>query len=259
MSKIDLTALILTHNEEANIGRTLSQLTWVPRIVIVDSLSTDSTIEIVEAFPNTEVVSRPFDNHTNQWNFGLKETGITSEWVLALDADYYLPEELCTEIRTSIAKPQADSYWMHFSYALGGEVIQSGIYPPVQSLYRRSLAEYDYDGHTQRVAVLGDTGDLKKRAIHDDRKSFRRWIHSQLNYAQLEAEKLTQTEKSELNRKDQIRLERKFTPILVFLYCIFVRSGWRDGLRGWQYAYQRLIAEILLQYFLIEQKFSDSQ
>ena len=55
---------------------------------------------ICDAFPNVRAVVRPFDNHASQWNFGLKETGIASEWVLALDADYVLTDAFIDEVQS---------------------------------------------------------------------------------------------------------------------------------------------------------------
>src|SRR5436853_2457479 len=80
-----ITPLILTYNEAANIGRTLEQLRWARDIVVVDSFSDDETVEIAGSFPHVRVFQRKFDNHGAQWNFGLSETGIATEWVLALD------------------------------------------------------------------------------------------------------------------------------------------------------------------------------
>src|SRR5258708_7588126 len=78
-----ITPLILTHNEAPNIGRTLAELSWASDIVVVDSFSDDETLEIVSRFPQVRVYQRQFDSHENQWNFGLRETGIDSEWLLA--------------------------------------------------------------------------------------------------------------------------------------------------------------------------------
>lgn len=66
--------LILTYNEEANIGRTLEALTSFPEIVVLDSGSTDATPEIVSSFPNARMLTRPFDEHAKQWNYGLNES-----------------------------------------------------------------------------------------------------------------------------------------------------------------------------------------
>ena len=93
----DVTGLILTANEAPNIARTLGPLSWLRDIVIVDSMSTDGTAEIAAGFPNVRVFTRAFTTHAEQWNFGLEQTGIATEWVLALDADYVLSDDLSRE------------------------------------------------------------------------------------------------------------------------------------------------------------------
>src|SRR6266853_1961071 len=83
-----ITPVILTFNEAPNIGRTLERLPWARRIVVVDSFSDDDTGAIVTRYPKAELFRRRFDSHANQWNFAIHETGINTEWILALDADY---------------------------------------------------------------------------------------------------------------------------------------------------------------------------
>src|SRR5687767_9582934 len=130
------TPLILTFNEAPNIGRTLEQLRWARDIVVVDSFSEDDTLEIVSGFPQVRVYQREFDSHAQQWNFGLKETGITSEWVLALDADYLVTADWLAELEA--LKPNADinAYRAKFIYCVNGKRLISGIYPPVTVFYR---------------------------------------------------------------------------------------------------------------------------
>ena len=82
-----ITPLILTYNEAPNIVRSLGALSWAKDIVVVDSFSDDDTITIAKSVPAVRVFQRAFDSHRNQWEFGLKETGISTPWVLALDAD----------------------------------------------------------------------------------------------------------------------------------------------------------------------------
>src|SRR5213596_2735204 len=94
---ISLTALILTYNEQENIRRTLEAVAWAPKAIVVDSFSTDRTLEIARSFPNVQVVQRVFDSHANQWNAGLAR--IDTEWALTLDADYVLTAELQEEIK----------------------------------------------------------------------------------------------------------------------------------------------------------------
>src|SRR5690349_12293856 len=105
-----ITPLILTYNEAANIGRTLECLTWAREVVVVDSSSDDETLEIVSGFPNARVVQRMFDSHAAQSNFGLTETGIATEWILALDADFVLTREMIDELESLNPSPETKGY-----------------------------------------------------------------------------------------------------------------------------------------------------
>src|SRR5215216_552975 len=94
-----ITPLVLTYNEAPNIARALGALSWARDIVVVDSFSDDDTVAIAKSFPRVRVFQRAFDSHRNQWDFGLKETGISTPWVLALDADYVVSDELIDELK----------------------------------------------------------------------------------------------------------------------------------------------------------------
>src|SRR5262245_38958052 len=93
-----VTPLIITYNELANIERTLAPLGWARRIAVIDSGSTDGTLDVLAKDPRIAVHHRPFDTFADQCNFGL--TRIESEWVLSLDADYELSPALVEELRT---------------------------------------------------------------------------------------------------------------------------------------------------------------
>ena len=250
---MNLTAILLTFNEEHNIARTLSALSKLECVLVIDSFSSDKTVKIAEGFPNVTVLQRAFDEHTKQWEFA--RSLVESDWTLALDADYQVSENALNEIlEIESSNPSEAGFYTDFLYAIDGKVIKSGIYPPVCVLYKTASCEYQKDGHTQRLFVNGKTGKLKHKLIHDDRKSFSHWIQSQVNYAKLEAEKLIKSPKIDLSKNDKVRLKFKLTPILVFFYCIFAKGGINDGIAGWKYAYQRLLAEIILQYFLLDLK-----
>src|SRR5262249_10570650 len=92
----EITPLIITFDEAANIARTLARLKWARRIVVIDSGSTDHTIEIVRSYPQADLFHRPFDDFASQCNFGLGH--VTTPWVLSLDADYELSQELVDEL-----------------------------------------------------------------------------------------------------------------------------------------------------------------
>jgi glycosyltransferase involved in cell wall biosynthesis len=251
-----ITPLILTYNEAANIGRTLAALSWARDIVVVDSFSDDETLEIASSFPQVRVFQRAFDSHRNQWEFGLRETGINTEWVLALDADYFVPGEAVAELKRLTPAPDVSGYRAKFTYCINGKKLHSGIYPPVTVLFRRDAASYVQDGHTQRVVVEGRIEELRAALLHDDRKSLRRWLYSQARYAELERDKLLTTKRETLDRRNQVRSWLRWwpvvTPAAAFFYCLIVRGGIFDGWPGIYYAFQRTLAELMLSLYLLD-------
>jgi len=251
-----ITPLILTYNEAPNIARALTSLSWASDIVLLDSLSDDDTLEIAASFPNVRIFQRPFDTHRNQWEFGLKETGITTPWVLALDADYVVSDELIDELKHLEPDRVTAGYRANFVYCINGKKLQSGIYPPVTVLYRRQTASYIQDGHTQRVALDGTIKNLRSTIFHDDRKSLKRWFHSQARYTELEAQKLLAADSAELGLADRLRRWRFVMPPAMLVYCLFVRGGILDGWPGFYYAFQRSLAELMLSLHLIEYSFN---
>ncbi len=246
--------LILTWNEEANIGRVLDKLRWAQEVLVLDSGSTDATHAICATFPNVRFVVRPFDNHAAQWNYGLQQTGITAEWVLALDADYVLGEALVAEMNALLPAPETAGHWLRFRYCIHGRALSGSLYPPVVGLYRRSVAHYVQDGHTQRVVVEGKLEKLHAVVFHDDRKPLVRWLTAQDRYAQLECDLLTKRKWRELRWQDRLRKMMFVTPWLVPIYCLTVGKGFKDGWHGLYYAVQRGMAEAILALKMLERR-----
>lgn len=246
----DITGLVLTRNEAPNIARTLGQLSWLPSIVVVDSESTDGTRDIASTFPNVRVVTRPFTTHAEQWNFGLEDAGIQTEWVLALDADFVLSDALVREIQALQPDAGTVGYWASFEYCIDGRPLRGAAYPPVAVLYRRGRGRYEQDGHTQRIQLTGVVEALTAPIYHDDRKPLAHWLASQSRYMALEAEKLTRPGVA-LNRIDRVRRWFVIAPPAMFVYCYVVRGGVFDGRAGLFYALQRAVAEGILSLYLL--------
>lgn len=247
-----ITPLILTFNEELNIERNLSKLTWAKRVVIVDSQSTDSTLEIIKKYPNAEVYQRKFDHHWKQWQFGLTQTGITTEWVLGLDADYVLTDGLIDELKRLESQEGTNGYKIGFQYLVYGERLVRSIYPPVTALFRRTKSFYEEDGHSHKIHVEGGIGRLREYILHDDQKPIERWFEAQIKYAKLESEKILSTPFRDLSFPDRIRKFRIFAPFMVGFYCVFLQGLWLQGRRGFFYSYQRTVAERMLSLFLLD-------
>lgn len=245
-----VTILILTYNEAPNIERTLQRLTWAKRIVVIDSYSTDKTLEILSSYLQVEVFKRKFDTHANQWNYGLEQ--VKSEWVLSLDADYILTNELIAEIKDLPANTTIDGYFSRFKYCVFGKPLRSTILPPRELLFRKDKAIYIDDGHTQLLKNQGQSSQLSAYIHHDDRKSLSRWLWAQERYMVMETKKLLETPNSELSLGDRIRKQKIIAPLIILVYCLILKGGILDGWHGLYYALQRVLAEILLSIHLIE-------
>lgn len=248
----EITVLILTYNEEANIGRTLGALTVFDDVLVLDSGSTDGTIEIINQHQNVRLLVRPFDTHASQWNYGL--AACHRSWVLALDADYILPESFVTSISRLSPPAALVGYEAAFRYCIFGRALSASLYPPVIVLFRKENACYMQVGHTQRIKVDGVIESLSFRIDHDDRKPLNQWIASQVRYAKLEADYLMSAPLSDLRRVDRIRRMGWPAPILNFAYTLVVKRCIFDGRPGWLYVMQRVLAEVLLAIEIVDRQ-----
>ena len=251
-----ITPVILTYNEAPNIGRTLEMLSWARDIVVVDSFSDDQTTPIIERTPQARVIQREFDCLANQWNFALTQCGIETKWVLALDADYLLTTELVEELTHLQPTSGVRGYRANFVYCVNGRRLRGSAYPPVTVLYCLEGARYRQDGHAHRVDIEGTIVDLRSEILHDDRKSLSHWLRSQDKYMQLERRKLLESPLQDLGWSDRIRRLRVVAPFAIFLYCLFIKGAILDGRAGLYYAFQRLLSELLLSLYLIEESLS---
>jgi len=246
-----LTVLMITYNEKANIRRTLESLHWAPSILVIDSFSTDGTMDILENEPNVRVVQRAFNDFAGQCNFGLSQ--VETQWVLSIDADYVFPAGSEAAVSQAI-NGRERGFRAQFDYCIEGQTVRGSILPPRTVLYRREDARYVNDGHGHRVAIAGPIGSLPFKIRHDDRKPLSRWLQSQITYARQEAEKLSTMPAGRLGRNDRVRKAIAVAPLLVFLLVYLFRGGFISGWRGLFYAMQRTAAELLLSLFLLDAK-----
>ena len=247
-----ITALVLTYNEEENIGRTLQSLVWINRILVVDSFSTDETLDIARSFENVELQQHAFTSFAEQCNWGLSQ--VSTEWALSLDADYVLTPELIAEIISLPWKEDVFGYSAPFQYCIDGRPLRSTLLPPRTVLYRKDAATYHNEGHGHRVQIRGRVGQLSGFILHDDRKPLSRWMQSQDRYMKIEAPHLLAMPNSQLSVQDRLRKKIFFAPPIMFLYLLFIRGLILDGWPGWCYVAQRTLAELLLSLRLLTER-----
>ncbi len=128
--RADVTVIILAYNEEINLPWALESVVgWAREIFIVDSFSTDRTIEIAKRYPCC-VVQHVFEDYANQRNFAIRSLPIQSEWIFFLDADEWIPNELRDEIASVIERdPVENGFFVKRRLMWMGRWIRRGYYP----------------------------------------------------------------------------------------------------------------------------------
>ena len=130
---LDLSVIILTYNEELHIRRCLENVAPIAKnIFIIDSYSTDKTIEIAKQYPNVHILQNKWENnYAKQFNWGLEHANITTRWVLRLDADEYLMPELVAELQEKLPSLPDDVTGIIFNrrHIFMDKWMRRGIYP----------------------------------------------------------------------------------------------------------------------------------
>jgi len=159
----EISAIVVCFNEEENIGRCLSSLTWCDEIVVVDSFSTDRTVEICRRYTD-RVIQRPWAGYRDQKAFAHSQA--TKEWVFLVDADEQVPAELRGEIQLALGG--GDSRVAAFSvprlvHYLGRWWWRGGWYPDYDiRIFRRDLARWGGSDPHERILVAGKV----RRLVH---------------------------------------------------------------------------------------------
>lgn len=252
----DITAIILTKNEEVNIARCINSLKDVAdRICVVDSGSTDRTIEIAKDL-GAEVVVHEFITHGQQFNWALKELNITTTWVFRLDADEEVTEELGREIISKCELHKDDDvngFVGNFKIFFMGRFLKyGGMYPFYRTtVFKTGKGYIDENGmRDQTVISEGRLEYLKNDFLHYDFKDLRTWIAKHNWYSDLEVKNLTDsmqdadgtrtdTADKTIKMRDGFyyKLPRYFRARLYYWYRYYFKLGFLDGEAGRVHAF----------------------
>jgi glycosyltransferase involved in cell wall biosynthesis len=250
-SAIPVSVIVLTHDEEVNIGPCLETLGAFDEIVVVDSGSTDGTLDVIRTrFPRVRVLHHPFEDFGLQRNWALDNGGVRNTWVLFLDADERCTEACASAIQAAIADPgECDGFFMCYrNIFLGRWVRRSTLYPSWQlRLLRRGRVRYRKEGHGQREVMSGPAGYISAPYDHHGfSKGIKDWIARHNEYSSNETELIQRLAGSPLAlsdicARDPVRRRRALKrlaastplrPLARFVYLYFLRRGFLDGRPG---------------------------
>ncbi len=251
---VTVTPVILTLDEEPNIGRTLESLRWARRVVLVDSGSTDRTREIASTFPNTAWFARPWSGFGDQWRFGLKETGIDTEFALALDADMSVEPDFIDEMMEQFDATRYEGGVVSFEYRYEGRALFGSVYPEQLRLVRCSTVRSGERGHAHLLEVPGPVYRFRNRVVHDDRKPLERWVREQLRYAAQEAHRF---DSGEARGVKALLRRAGVMPVVMGAYGYLRAGGPFGGAASLRYATERAIFEGLLSVNLLNRCLRD--
>ncbi|MFZ5916564.1 MAG: glycosyltransferase family 2 protein [Chloroflexota bacterium] len=233
---IRLAAVILTKNEERHIGDCIQSAAWADQVVVLDSYSTDRTIEIARQMGAT-VIQHPFHDYGQQRNVALDT--VKAEWILFVDADERVTPELAAEIRQVLQRDDVDGWWVpRHNFIFGAIVQHAGWYPDYQMrLLRRAQARYDPARQVHELVVLdGPEGYLQNVLIHYNYDSIRQFRTRQEKYTAFDARILF-----EQGVRPQVR-NFILQPLRQFKWRYLELGGYKAGWRG-------LLLSLLMAYY----------
>ncbi len=183
---VDLSGVILTHNEEGNIEDCIASLRWTDEVVVFDSFSTDRTVELAQA-AGARVIQHPFEHYGAQREAALR--AVDAEWVFFVDADERATPDLAAEIRGKLACRERGWWVPRDNYIFGRLTRGAGWYPDYQlRLLHRASARYDLNRPVHELVFLdGEAGYLKNALIHYNYRSVAQFVEKQERYTDLEA------------------------------------------------------------------------
>src|ERR1700693_6019932 len=255
--KLLVSVIVAVRNEAKNLPRCLQALRDVGEVYVVDSQSTDETVEIARSHCAQVVQFHYPGGWPKKRQWAMNTLPVTYDWILLLDADEVLTPELGEEIRAAIQNPAIDGYSILLRTWFLGRVLRFGDVALWKlSLFRRGKGRYecrlkdqdtsmaDMEVH-EHVVVEGATAKLHSPLIHHNVESLSRYIQKHDEYSNWESRVLLQAgddkelPPSLLGTQAQRRrwLKRKLfavpgSPVLLFLYRYVLRLGFLDGVPG---------------------------
>lgn len=258
----NLSVVILTFNEELHIKRCIESLLPIAKnIYIVDSYSNDKTIEICESL-GAKVYQRKWKNYADQFQWGLDNCPIDTDWVMRMDADEYIESDLVRELPSTLTNVTSDitGFYIRRKYFFLGKWVKKGAVYPLNLLriWRTGTGRIENRWMDEHIVLDGPakTSQLNGHIVDDNLNNTRWWTDKHNKYADREMIDILDKRYKLFahddaltvdNEQSQAKLKRLVKegvynklpvfvrPMLYFLYRYFIRLGFLDGVRGFAF------------------------
>lgn len=235
-----LVGCIITYNEEVHIERSLKSLYRLGiSVLVIDSFSTDETVSIAERL-GAHVIKHRFVDFGSQRTFAISEASeLGYGWMLFLDADEYLTDELVFEIK-SLQCDHTVGYFLKRRFVWNGKWIKHGGYYPTKLLRLFNLDNAVVTRQiNEHIQVQGIIKELRHDFVDENLNGIEFWVDKHNRYSSLEAESWIHGKDKVLN--NGLKILRRFPlllqPFIYFFYRVLIRGGFRDGLHAIWYHY----------------------
>lgn len=251
MQKVPISVIMLTLNEEYHLPEAIENVKpWAEEIFIVDSCSTDRTVDIALEH-DVKIVQRPFTNFGDQWNFAIEGLPIKTPWAMKLDPDERVTAELVEEMSRIVqSENSCHGYWIPRLLWFMGKPLH--VFADVLRLWRTGKCHFSDVIVNEHPLIDGKVGRLKGIIEHYDSPDLNHWWDKQNRYTTMEAimkvrgDKLATKPKLLGNALERrMFLKRYFHRIpfrfcLLWFYMMFIEGIWRDGEAGRTWAHLRV-------------------
>ncbi len=224
-----ISALLITFNEERNIDEVLENLSFADEIVVVDSYSTDRTVEKIQQHSNVTLIQREFKNYTDQKAFALKQA--TYDWVLFIDADERIPPDLKAEILavTNATHATASAYYFRRTFMFRDKAVHFGGTQNDKNyrLFKKSKVHFAQDRIVHETLIVqGASKTLSHKLLHYSYTHYEDYRAKTIQYGKMKA-----YEKFKKGRK-AYWYHLCLWPSFRFLSRYVFRLGFLDGKKG---------------------------
>lgn len=251
-----ITPVILTKNEEHNIGKCLDKLFWAKKVLVFDSNSKDKTKKIIKKFSNATIINCKKNlDYVDKLNFICRKT--KNKFILLLDADYELSKNLIKKLSRFTPNKKINGYKFKIFNKINGTILKENLYPSKILLFQSKPNLFTKFGHKEINSYNHNIKLIDNYIIHHDKKPFKIWKKNQISYAKKDAQIISQKNFKNLSLSNKLRRFPLLMNFVSLVYYLIVKNLIKYGYSGFLYILGRQFYEIILAFFILKRIFKN--